>query len=297
VQAVGIDPIRIQHITEKLKFFEMKIGFVFTNYNNSKFSWEAVSSIALNEFVSESKVIIVDNCSEDKEIDLLHKIALDYPNVHIIYNKENLGYFKGLNTGIQYLRKVHKDISHIVIGNNDLIFPDKFIKSIIENEVVFDKFPVISPDLITLDGKHQNPHVIHKISWFRELVYDFYYSSYLLAWLITLLTQKTKSITDRNDEAKFRVAQTIWQGYGACYILGPLFFKYFEELWAPTFLMGEEFFLSRQIENENMKVYYDPKFVVIHQEHASMSKIPRKTIWEFSRKSHRIYRKYVKVWH
>jgi len=274
----------------------MKIGFVFTNFNNSKFSREAVKSISLNEFVSESQVIIVDNGSDDSEVDILNKIAVDFPDVHIIFNKENLGYFKGLNTGIRYLRDNHKDISYIVIGNNDLIFPDKFVKSVIDNEIVFEKYPVISPDLINLDGKHQNPHVIQKISWFRELVYDFYYSSYLLARVITLLAKKTKSFTDRNDEGKFRVAQTIWQGYGACYILGPLFFKYFEDLWAPTFLMGEEFFLSRQIENEKMKVYYDADFVVIHQEHASVSKIPRKKIWELSRKSHRIYRKYVKIW-
>lgn len=274
----------------------MKIGFVFTNYNNSKFTRDAVKSITLNEFFFESYVIVVDNRSDDKEVEILKEIITDYPHIHVIFNNENLGYFKGLNTGIRYLRDNYKDICHIIIGNNDLIFPPEFIKSIIVNEKVFESYPVISPDLVTLDGIHQNPHVIKKISRFRELVYDLYHSSYLLARFITLLAKKTKSNTDRNDEREFRVAQTIWQGYGACYILGPLFFKYFDELWAPTFLMGEEFFLSRQIENEKMKVFYDPHIVVIHQEHASLSKIPKKKLWQFSRESHRIYRKYVKIW-
>lgn len=274
----------------------MKIGFVFTNFNNSKYTRDVVRSIALNELVSESHVVIVDNCSNEKELQILNEIISDYPNIHVIFNNENLGYFKGLNLGIKFLRENYKDICYTIIGNNDLIFPNEFIKSIINKEIIFKSYPVISPDLITLDGRHQNPHVIKKISQFRELVYDLYHSSYLIARIITAFAKTTKTFTDRKDVEEFRVPQIIWQGYGACYILGPLFFKYFDELWAPTFLMGEEFFLSRQIENEKMNIFYDPAFVVIHQEHASVSKVPKKKLWEFSRESHRIYRKYVKIW-
>ena len=34
---------------------------------------------------------------------------------------------------------------------------------------------VLAPDITTLDGSHQNPHVINEISKTRELVYDIYY--------------------------------------------------------------------------------------------------------------------------
>ena len=106
----------------------------------------------------------------------------------------------------------------------------------------------------------------------------------------------SKKITDRKDEEQHNIAQTIYQGYGACYILGPLFFKYFDQLWAPSFLMGEEFFLSKQLERINMKVYYEPVIKVYHQEHASVKNVPKKKMWEFSREAHKIYRKYVKSW-
>lgn len=275
----------------------MKIGFVFTNYNNSKFTLDAIESILKNDFASSAHIIIVDNKSDEKEIEILNNISSRSRNISIIYNEINEGYFKGLNTGIKFLRENHKDIIHIVIGNNDLIFPPEFMQSIIENENLFQLYPVISPDIITLDGAHQNPHVIKRISIFREFIFDLYHSHYFIARLITTIAHKTRSFTDRRDEEQFMIPQTIWQGYGACYILSPVFFKYFDQLWAPSFLMYEEFFLSKQVENIGMKVYYAPGIKIIHQQHSSVSKIPKKKLWEFSRDSHKIYRKYIKIFH
>ncbi len=274
----------------------MKIAFVFTNFNNSTVTRAAIQSIDLNEFASDSLVVIVDNKSENNEIKILEDIKSDYPDTHLIFNNENIGYFQGLNVGIKYIRENYKDICLIIVGNNDLIFPSGFIKSLYTNGLTFEKYPVVSPDIITLDGVHQNPHVIDRINKFRELIYDLYYTSYILAKLISYVARMTKKITDRKDEEEFNIAQAIWQGYGACYILGPVFFKHFDQLWAPTFLMGEEFFLSKQLEDIKMKVFYEPAIKVNHQEHASIGKIQRKKLWEFSRTSHRIYRKYVKLW-
>jgi GT2 family glycosyltransferase len=274
----------------------MKIGFVFTNFNNSKYTREAVESLMGNEHDDECLITIVDNKSNENEVKLLKELKSDFPVIHLILNEQNLGYFKGLNVGINYLRDNHEDISYVVIGNNDLIFMPDFIRSISLNNKIFEKYPVISPDLITLDGVHQNPHVIAEISKFREFIYDMYHTSFIIALFVNFIAKVTKKLTDRKDEEQFNIPQTIYQGYGACYILGPLFFEHFHELWAPTFLMGEEYFLSRQLENKKMKVFYEPNIKVIHQEHASMSKIPKKKMWEFSRESYKIYRKYVKTW-
>jgi GT2 family glycosyltransferase len=273
----------------------MKIGFVFTNYNNSKYTRDAIYSIYLNEFASESLIVVVDNKSNDKEIELLRSIKSEFLDINIIWNHENLGYFKGLNVGISYLRTYHKDICHMVVGNNDLIFQPGFIKSIFLQKPLFDKYPVVSPDIITLDGVHQNPHVIKKISKMRETIYNVYHSSYLIARLITFMAKKTKKITERKDRQEYENAQTICYGYGACYILGPLFFKHFDQLWAPTFLLGEESFLSRQIEEVNLKIFYEPKISAIHQEHATVSKVPKRQLWEFSRESRRVLRNHHKI--
>lgn len=270
----------------------MQIGFVFTNYNNSKFTRNLLLSISLNINYQLSKVVIVDNNSLLDDIESLNNIKNDFPEVQIIFSNDNVGYFSGLNLGLDYLNKNFPGIDHVVIGNNDLFFPTDFINKIIENKILFEQYPVISPDLISLDGVHQNPHVKIGISKFRNLIYDLYYTNYYISIVMSFVNRLLGPIFKRKDYYEFNQAQLINQGYGACYILGPIFFKKFQLLWAPTFLMGEEFFLSKQLEKEGMKVYYEPLFKVNHHDHATMGKLPSKTLWNISKDSHKIYIKY-----
>ena len=274
----------------------MKIGFILINYNNSFFTREAIHSISLNCEWNHCFVVVVDNHSAEADVELLKEIKRDYPSIQLIFNLENAGYFKGLNIGLKYLRNSEPDVNYVVVGNNDLHFPDNFVSSVYGNLNKFDHHAVLSPNIITLDGVHQNPHVVKRISKFREMIYDLYFMNYYLAVMIKQIAAATKSFTDRNDEEQFETAQIIYQGYGACYILGPLFFRHFDDLWAPTFLMGEEYFLSKQLESKKLHLYYEPSIVVNHHFHATTAKLPSKQLWEVARQSHKVYRRYVKIW-
>jgi len=270
----------------------MKIGFVFTNFNNSTFTRNLITSISLNINYHNSVILIVDNNSTIEDKINLKKLEKEYPEIIFIFSDQNVGYFKGLNIGLKYLRDNFKEIGHIVVGNNDLFFPNDFLVKMAGNIKIFEKYPVVAPDIISLEGIHQNPHVINKISNFRNLVYDIYYSNYYISIIIIKVINIFGSIFKRKDHHQHNKAQLINQGYGACYILGPIFFKKFQLLWAPTFLMGEEFFLSEQLRKEGMKVYYEPLFKVNHHDHATMGKLPSKTLWKISKDSHKIYVKY-----
>lgn len=273
----------------------MKIGFVFTNYNNTRYTKSAIESISKSDS-SKSPVVVVDNASETMHVSELRKVCGSYTNVYLVLNNENVGYFKGLNTGISEGRKKFPEIDYWVIGNNDLTFPFNLKQQMEKRQDILCNYPVISPNICTLDGLPQNPHVISKISKLRELVYDLYYTNFYFAMLIKKLAEITRSFTDRDDERFHDTAMEIYQGYGACYILTPLFFKYFEELWSPTFLMYEEYFLSRQLKNEGFNIYYDPTIKIEHHWHATTFELPKRKYWELARESHKVYRKYVKVW-
>lgn len=272
----------------------MKIGFVCTNYNNTHFTSEAVRTL-LNSKNADIQIVVVDNKSDEKSINELLEIQAKFPEIKVIFNEVNSGYFRGLNIGIQYLLENHPFIKYMMVGNNDLTFAPNFIDSIVANKKVFEIYPVVCPDVITVDGVHQNPHVIQAVGKFREFIYDLYYSNYYLALLIKWFASLTKSFTDRSDEESWETAQTIYQGHGSCYLLGPLFFSKFKELWAPTFLMGEEFFLSKQVTDAGMQIYYEPSIKLTHHWHASINSVPKRKIWEVSRQSHKIYRRYVKI--
>jgi len=275
---------------------QVSVCFIVTNYNNSDFTAGMVNSIAACSFDSY-RVVIVDNNSSHSERKKLEALKREFPDIVFpIFNGQNVGYFPGLNIGIAFARKELPQVTFYVVGNNDLIFPADFGGQLKQCKSDFDKYPVISPNIVMLDGSPQNPHVISHISKAREFVYDLYHLSYLMAKLIIKIARLTSRFTDRKDEQQSDVAQEIYQGYGACYILGPLFFEHFDELWAPTFLMYEEFFLSRQLEIKGFKIYYEPMIKVQHHCHASTILLPGYNKWLLSKAAHKEYRKYVKIW-
>jgi len=270
----------------------MNLGYICTNYNNSHYTVQAVESLLDSANDQHNvRVVVVDNCSTNENRDHLREMSHRYRQVEIVFNHENVGYFEGLNTGIRHFRSSHPDFNHFVIGNNDLLFPKHFCDSVVRSRDLLNTHPVVSPSITTTEGEHQNPHVVHKISKVREFVYDVFYSSYYVAKLIFFLAKLSKRITDRKDEQAFEDAQLIQQGHGSCYLIGPAFFEHVDELWAPTFLMGEEYFLSHQLSELGFQIYYNPSIHVIHCYHGSLKSVPSRVLWEYSKKAHHVYRK------
>lgn len=273
---------------------KMDIAYVCTNYNNSAFTVAAVDSLLKNQGY-RVQIFVVDNASRREELQILHNLDATHSNVHIIANPKNVGYFAGLNLGIEAARKFNSNIEWIVVGNNDLEFPSDFCARLVENEAAFRLNAVVSPDIVTLDGLHQNPHVIHGISPVRELFYDLYYSNYYVGQLIYKLAKMFPKATRRSDEDEWQTPRHIAQGHGACYLLTPKFFEKYKTLWAPTFMMHEELFLSLQLKKGGDDVYYSPVISVKHHWHGSLQQLPSRSRWNMARDAHRECRKYVNV--
>ncbi|MDC6449532.1 glycosyltransferase [Pseudomonadales bacterium] len=274
---------------------KVHLCFIATNFNNSHHSIGFIKSILSLNVLSD--VVIVDNASSEVDKASLANYCKSLEsNIKVIFNEGNVGYFEGLNIGIRYAREKLLPADYYIVGNNDLMFESDFPRAILKHRETLDHYPVVSPNITTLESVAQNPHVIKGISKFREFIYDIYHSNYTLACLILYLSKKTHRFTDRTDEQHHAVAQEIYQGYGACYILGPKFFQLFSELWAPTFLMYEEFFLAKQLNDKGFNIFYEPGICVRHLCHGSVSLVPGKHIWRLSRDAHKEYRKYIKVW-
>lgn len=273
----------------------MNYAYICTNYNNAHHTRHAVRT--LNEGALPPKtIVVVDNQSRSDDVAKLTALADEYDNVDLVLNDVNMGYFPGLNAGIKRAQALDPKIRTMVVGNNDLEFPPGFGATL--EKVVADarERPVIAPYIETLDGIAQNPHVVSGISRFRELVYDVYYSNYQIAKAVRKLAKKTRRTTGRRDEEGHDTAQYIYQGHGSCYVLTPTFFDEFECLWAPTFLMGEEFFLSYQLSERGYMTYYDPRIRIRHRCNGAIENVPAKEMWRVARDAHRVYRRFVKPW-
>ena len=270
----------------------MLLGFVFTNFNNSNYTVEAIRSLARSADWERFRICVVDNASGEDEKAILGLLMTEFPAIRIIYNHSNLGYFRGLNLGINAVRANNPLLDTIIIGNNDLEFPVTIFDQVESCRALLAEHPALSPDIVTLDGVHQNPHVLHPVSRLRLLVWSLYYSNYYLGMTIRTIAGMTRRFTRMKDSDHHMTAGPVDQGFGACYILGPLFFRHFHQLWAPSFLMHEEYFFSLQLESRGYKVFYTPSIQVHHHYHASTGSLPSKHIWEYSRESYKLRRQY-----
>lgn len=271
----------------------MKIGFTFTNYNNSRLSIQAAQSIAANHGDYEYEIVLVDNASTDEERSILAEPGALPLYCSVIWNERNVGYFDGLNIGITALQDLSSQYDAIIIGNNDLVFEPDFFNGLKRRSEIFANQSVVSPDIITLDDEHQNPHVISGVSRFREFIWDLYFSNYPLSQLIGWAARKARLVVGRRDYHSHSKEGFIYQGYGACYILTPRFFRIYGRLWSPGFLMGEEFYLARQLAANGERMYYVPDIPVRHHDHATVAMLASRKLWELTRQYHRIYRFFV----
>lgn len=259
--------------------------FITVNFNNSTVTKNYIDNVSS----FESIVIVVDNNSSIQDFSDLKDYCVDKNNVILLRQKENFGYFKGLNKGLEYLKKAGMGRGFVIIGNNDLVFPDNF-KTILKQKNFSKDTLAIVPDIYTLDGVHQNPHVVSRVSTARRIFYDIFYSNYYLGTFIRSFYLKFKTV---NNIEKDEEEKNIYMGIGAIYILTPNFFSHFDYLDDRVFLWGEEALFGNQIAGVNGKILYLPNLEVVHLESMSTSKIPNRIKYDQMKRSYRIYRNYL----
>lgn len=270
--------------------------FIAVNYNNSEYTRKYITSVLSQEHVGNNiHIVIVDNNSSENDHNELDKMADN--GVIIIKNKDNVGYFKALNTGISYtndnlVRKISGVRNFIIIGNNDIEIGKGFINKLAEIDYTAQTL-AIAPNIITKDGYNQNPHCIKRLSPLRKLGYRIYVSNYYLGKSVYWLTQKYKNLKGPRKNPEALNPQSIYMGIGACYILTENFFRFFSQLDDRVFLWGEEALFAGQIASVDGKIWYEPKLVVYHNESTSVSKMPSRQAYDIWKESFKIYSKYL----
>ena len=114
---------------------------IMLTWNQLETTKVCIESYFKNTIVS-TRLIVIDNASDDPTRIYLSSLK-DTANckIQVIFNKENLGFVRGMNQGIEI-----SDAPYICLANNDLIFTKGWLKEIID---VFDKYKsigVINPN-------------------------------------------------------------------------------------------------------------------------------------------------------
>ncbi len=106
-------------------------------YNGLEYTKLCLESLRASD-VDMTRVVVVDNASTDGTVEFLKA----YPEIHVIFNSENLGCGVAWNQGVLLLQS-----EWTVIMNNDIIVPSSFITPLIE-AAQSGKFMAVSPAII-----------------------------------------------------------------------------------------------------------------------------------------------------
>jgi GT2 family glycosyltransferase len=270
-----------------------RIYFICVNFNNAEITIKYIQSILSlkNEKWFNIFIIIVDNKSSNAEIGKLAEYLLDYPEIHLIRNERNLGYFGGLNSGIENI-----DISateFIVIGNNDIEFKSDFIHELYIMREISKDIYVLAPNIVNLDGEHQNPVSIKRLSFYRRLWLDVYHLNYYIGIPLYFLIERFRKKSTQSSKQQLVDKIPITLGYGACYILSKSFFMQFSKLDDSVFLYGEEALLSNQVKSVGGIIMFCPNLIVRHSEHRSISKVEPKALYKVKKKAYKQYKDFL----
>ena len=266
-----------------------KIVFVILHYNNIDDTINCINSInRLKDDKIMKKIIIVDNCSPNKTGEKLNKLYKGKDYINVILLDKNYGFSYGNNIGYKYALKEKPDT--IVVSNNDILFEDSdFLIKYYNLKNENNNFDIMSPDIINLNDRHQNPLSLEltTIGKARKNVFvNTCYSILLSIPILNRLIFKYKQNHEKkwfDDYYKNRDGMSFNKNdfipFGAIIIFSNNWIRN-ETIAFPsnTFMYQEEEILYSYIKKNKYRLLFYDKMVVRHLEGRSTNSINNEKI-------------------
>jgi hypothetical protein len=120
------------------------VSIVIVTWNSEKDIITCLSGVLAQKYSNIIDVIVVDNNSSDKTVDLIKK---NFPTVKLIENTTNRYFAGGHNDGIKYTIK-SMDPDYIAILNPDTKVENDWIESMMNVALGDDKIGIVGPKIL-----------------------------------------------------------------------------------------------------------------------------------------------------
>lgn len=243
----------------------MDLSVVIVNYNTKALLIQTLDSVFASSDTFEYEVFVVDNASMDGSSEV---ISVDYPEVRLISNQENVGFARANNQAIMESKG-----RYVLLLNSDTFIQNDTFEKMIR---FLDKHPiagavgckVIKPDgTLDLACKRSFPTPQNSLYHFLGLDALFPSSHRFGAYNLTYLNENENHEVDCLVGACMMVRKTVINQVG---LLDESFFMY-----------GEDIDWSYRIKKAGWEIWYVPETTIVHYKGASASKMPIRMIYEF----------------
>ena len=224
------------------------VSIIILNYNARELLLNCVESVFKTNY-SNIEVIIVDNASKDKSY---LKCKEKFDKIHLIENKENLGYCEGNNVGMRLAKG-----EFMVILNPDTIVSPNWLTEL------------LSAYSITGEGLYQ-PKIL---SLYENNVIQ---STGNMLHLFGFGFARDKGILDNNQHNKI---ERIGYASGTCLFTSTKVLERVGLFDSFLFLYHDDLDLGWRSAQLGIESYYVPNSVIYHAESYSLKWSSRKFFW------------------
>lgn len=267
----------------------LDIGFIILHYQVYEETINCVNSIIKNIDTDAYKIIIVDNFSPNKSGKYLYEYYNDENKIIVIELDKNLGFAKGNNRGIDFLRDKY-DVNFICCLNNDTILFQKCFYGNIYKEFKKSNCAIIGPQIILENNEififgdklHSKSFYIDQLNKLcqydsnndkknslsnKKLKNKVRHNKFISKFLNIFYVYKYKS--------HFRKENVLL--HGCCLIFTPIFFNKMDGFDSRTFLYKEEQLLYLKAKRNGLLTVYNPKIKIKHLEDRATNYNERKS--------------------
>lgn len=257
--------------------------FVILHYQNITDTINCVESILkLNKTKNiKINIILVDNKSpNDSGLELKQKYEKD-SNIDILLLDKNYGFSKANNIGYTKALEYNPDL--VLVSNNDILINDnEFFNKIINlYNANGKKYAILCPDIVNIDGQHQNPlrkdyinlKKTYKNYLYKKLIYILLHIPYICKKVYKFELNRTNKWMNKYYNKSTIEYKDYFVPFGAFVIYTKKWIKTEKQAFpSDTFMYAEEDFLSLYCLKKKYKMLYCPEIVVNHLEGQSVKK-------------------------
>lgn len=283
----------------------MTTGIVILNYNNAEDTINCIESV-LKYNTSDIKIVIVDNGSpnpmsvrnirsylaktfSDNSLTVNEGENIEgetLPFVTLLISKDNSGYAKGNNKGLELLYK-DDEVDRIMILNNDILFIEDIIPQLNHYLDTLENAAIVSPLLLKKDKLSIDYNCARTAVDVNELIRLF------LSYSLGLKGSHTEhKMLLRNPKLLNSEWFEIELPSGSCMLMSKEYFESIGSFDSNTFLYYEENILYEKVKHTGKKNYLIPNLRCVHLGASTTSKQVR--TYPYLKKTNKSVRYFVK---
>ncbi|NMF04267.1 glycosyltransferase family 2 protein [Clostridium beijerinckii] len=258
----------------------MKLSIIIVNYNTYTLTKQTIDSIIKEDHYFDYEIILVDNASSDGSINKLQdkfKNIVISKKLHIIINKDNLGFAKANNIGVKFARG-----KYILLLNSDTVLKENCLEKCIVRMEKDKNIGALGCKVILANGeldhacKRGFPTPKASLYYFLKLhkKNPSKYGQYEALHLGEDDIGEVDSIT------------------GAFMLMSKLVFDEVGGLDEDFFMYGEDIDLCYKIKECGYKILYYPEAKIIHYKGGSSKKKRSRVIYNFHEAMWIFYKKH-----